>query len=301
MRVGVDIGGTKIEAVAIDESLTVLATFRGPVRRGPEGVTDGALAAVREVTQGLDETVEAIGIGVPGVVRCGVVHHARNLEIGTFDLGTAVADATRTPVRVCNDVNAAALGVWALLGGMSPAFAYLNLGTGLAAGVVLDGRLWEGARGLAGEIGYVSADPHGPTHVDGLPGALEAYASGSGVVARWGVEGATAVDVFEAAAAGDARAIEIRDGVYFGAASAVRVLALAYGTDTIVLGGGLTGLGRALRDGMAAHFDEWSATSPLIASLRLDEITHLLSDERPAHAIGAAILGADDRMGGPRG
>lgn len=194
-------------------------------------------------------------------------------------------------MRVCNDVNAAALGAWALRGGTSTSFAYLNLGTGLAAGVVLDGRVWEGAQGLAGEIGYVSADPHGPGHVDGLAGALEAYASGSGVIAQWGVEGATAVDVFAAAAAGDARAVAIREGVYFGAASAVRLLALAYGTDTIVIGGGLTGLGPALREGMARHFDAWSSTSPLIASLRLDAMTHLLTDERPTHAIGAAIVG----------
>lgn len=290
-RIGVDIGGTKIEAVAIDESLGVLATFRAPVSRGPDGVTDGTLAAVREVCTGVDGRVESIGIGVPGAIRRGVIHHARNLGIESFDLETAVADATGAPVRVCNDVNAAALGAWALRGGTSASFAYLNLGTGMAAGVVLDGRLWEGSRGVAGEIGYVSADPHGPAHVEGLAGALEAYASGSGVVARWGVEGATAVDVFDAAAAGDARAIGIRDGVYFGAASAVRVLALAYGADTIVIGGGLTGLGRALRDGMARHFDEWSATSPLMAEMQLDAITHIQTDVRPTHAIGAAIVG----------
>lgn len=290
MRIGVDIGGTKIEAVAIDETLDVLASFRGPVRRGPAGVTGVALAAVREVASGL-EPVESIGIGVPGAIRRGVVHHARNLGIGSFDLESAVAEATGAPVRVCNDVNAAALGAWAMRGGTSASFAYLNLGTGLAAGVVLGGRLWEGARGLAGEIGYVSVDPHGPDHVDGLAGALEAYASGSGVVAQWGVEGATAVDVFDAAAAGDARAIAIRDGVYFGAASAVRLLALAYGTDTIVVGGGLTGLGHELRGGMAKHFDEWSSASPLIASIQLDSITHFLTDERPTHAIGAAIVG----------
>lgn len=291
MRVGVDIGGTKIEAVAIDEALGVLATFRGPVRRGPDGVTSGALEAVRQVCDGDVGRVASIGIGVPGAIRHGVIHHARNLGIGTLDLETAVSEATGVPVRVGNDVNAAALGAWALRGATSTSFAYLNLGTGLAAGVVLDGRVWEGARGLAGEIGYISADPHGPAHLDELPGALEVYASGSGVVAQWGVEGATAVDVFDAADAGDARAIGIRDGVYFGAASAVRVLALTYGTDTIVIGGGLTGLGCALREGMAEHFERWSATSPLIASLQLDRITHLLTDERPTHAIGAAILG----------
>jgi predicted NBD/HSP70 family sugar kinase len=294
MRVGIDIGGTKIEAVAIDEDLHVLATFRGPVRSGPKGVTAGAIEAVAEVSRRAKGRVESIGIGVPGAIRRGVVHHARNLSIESFDLGSAVSEATDACVRVSNDVNAAALGAWALRGSASTSFAYLNLGTGLAAGLVLDGRVWEGARGLAGEIGYVSVDPHGPTNVDGLAGTLEGYASGSGVVGQWGVEGATAVDVFRAAEAGDDHAVAIREGVYFGAASAVRVLALAFGTDTIVLGGGLTRLGRSLRDGMVRHFDAWSETSPLIAALDLRAITHLLDDERPTHAIGAAIMGGRD-------
>lgn len=294
MRIGVDIGGTKIEAVAIDEAHNVLATFRRPVRPGPMGVTAGAIEAVDEVSRSSEGKVESIGIGVPGAIRRGVVHHARNLGIESLDLESAVAEATDAHVRVSNDVDAAALGAWAIRGSTSTSFAYLNLGTGMAAGLVLDGRVWEGARGLAGEIGYLSVDPHGPTHVDGLAGTLEGYASGSGVVAQWGVEGATAVDVFRAAKAGDAHAVAIRDGVYFGAASAVRVLALAFGTDTIVVGGGLTGLGRSLCDGMARHFDAWSETSPLIASLELGAITHLLDDERPTHAIGAAIMGGHD-------
>lgn len=290
MRIGVDVGGTKVEAVAVDGSLRVLATFRGPSRSGPEGVTVGILEAVQHLSSSVGP-VDSIGIGVPGAIRLGVVHHARNLSIRSFDLETAVAESTDTPVRVCNDVNAAALGSWALRGATSASFAYLNLGTGLAAGLVLDGQVWEGAGGVAGEIGYVSANPHGPTHVEGLAGTLEGYASGSGVVAQWGTPGATALDVFDAAAAGDPRAIAIREGVYFGAASAVRLLALTIGADTIVLGGGLSGLGDDLREGMAKHFTAWSDTSSLIASLKLNTITHILDTAQSVPAIGAAIAG----------
>lgn len=291
MKVGIDIGGTKIEAVAVDSGLEVLARFRGPARSGPADVAAGALEAVHEVCLEAGGRVESIGIGVPGTVRSGVVHHARNISIGSFDLQSVVAEATDAPVSVCNDVNAAALGAWALGGGVSASFAYLNLGTGMAAGLVLDGRVWEGSGAGAGEIGYISVDPNGPGLVESLPGTLEGYASGSGVVARWGVEGATALDVFAAADAGDARARSIRDGVYFGAANAVRVLALTFGADTIVLGGGLTGLGECLRSGMTEHFDSWSEASPLMASLNLTAITHILDDDRPAPAIGAAIVG----------
>jgi len=291
MRIGIDIGGTKIEAVAIDDDATVLATSHAPVCPGPEGITSGVLDAVDGLTRAAARPVDSIGIGVPGAIRRGVVRHARNIAIESLDLEAAISAATGVPVRVTNDVNAAALGAWRLSGGCSSAFAYLNLGTGMAAGLVLDGEVWEGARGLAGEIGYCSVDPHGPDHVEGLAGSLEAYASGSGVVARWGVDGATAVDVFRAATAGDPRAVELRDGVYFGAASAVRLLALAYNPDTVVVGGGLARLGTELYDGMAVHFDAWSQASPFIASLELGRLTRLLDDDRPVHAIGAAFLG----------
>ncbi|MEZ5226376.1 MAG: ROK family protein [Acidimicrobiales bacterium] len=220
-----DVGGTKIEAVLVDEQLDVLATCRTPARQGPAAVTAGTVEAIEAMLPHVPGRIESIGIGVPGAIRGGVVQHARNIGIRSFDLEAAVAEATGSAVAVCNDVNAAALGSWALGGATSPSFAYLNLGTGMAAGIVLDGRVWEGAGGVAGEIGYVSADPHGPTHVEGLPGTLEGYASGSGVVAQWGQPGATAIDVFDAAAAGDDRAVAIREGVFFGAASAVRLLA----------------------------------------------------------------------------
>ena len=128
MRIGIDIGGTKIEAVAIDEDLDVLAEFRGPVRPGPSGVTAGTIEAVDEVSRRAGGRVESIGIGVPGAIRRGVVHHARNLSIESLDLESAVAATTDACVRVSNDVNAAALGAWALGGGVSTSFAYLNLG-----------------------------------------------------------------------------------------------------------------------------------------------------------------------------
>src|SRR5690606_42029336 len=85
--------------------------------------------------------------------------------------------------------------------------ADLNVGTGLAAGIILGGRLWRGVRGAAGEIGHISINPAGPVGADGLAGGLETYASGSGMVQQWGTSGAHAEDVLAAAASGDAEAV----------------------------------------------------------------------------------------------
>ena len=94
------------------------------------------------------------------------------------------------PVRVENDVKAAAFGAYALRGGSSGSMAYLNLGTGIAAGIVADGELWRGARGTAGEVGHISVDPNGPLCRCGQRGCIEAFAGGGAIAERWGRPGA---------------------------------------------------------------------------------------------------------------
>ncbi len=107
MRIGIDIGGTKIEAVAVDDSLQVQGYFRAPVQRGPEGVLAGAIEAIRELG---GATAASIGVGIPGAVQGSQVQQAQNLDIESLDLGALLSAATGVPVWIGNDVNAAALG-----------------------------------------------------------------------------------------------------------------------------------------------------------------------------------------------
>lgn len=293
MRLGVDIGGTKTDVVAVHEG-EIVARHRAASGRGAEAVVASTLAAVSAVMDkasiGWNE-VESVGVGVPGSVVDGVVSYALNLGIDRVDLAGELERAWgRRPV-VDNDVNAAALGAWALRNGGS-SLAYLNVGTGLASGIILDGKLWRGARGAAGEIGHISIDPEGPADADGLPGALETYASGGGLVRQWGVEGAVARDVLDAADAGDPRAQAIRDGLFFGLASAVRVLVLTLDVETVVVGGGLTGHGDRLVEGATRVITGWGAASSFLASLDLAGRMHLLDPQIPVAALGAAGLEA---------
>ena len=171
MRLGIDIGGTKTAAVAIGADGELSDQVRMPTGFGAEAVVATALRTVerddRARRASRRPSFTSIGIGIPGAVDSGTgrVTHAVNLGLEGLDLGPRLADRLGVDVRVENDVKAAALGAHHLLGvadGIrAHSMAYLNLGTGLAAGIVLDGRLLRGGHGVAGEIGHIPVDPAG--------------------------------------------------------------------------------------------------------------------------------------------
>src|SRR5690606_32708481 len=188
-KVGLDVGGTKVHAVAIGDDNTILAEARLATRTGDDGV----VASIRDaIAQVVPEGVVAslIGIGVPGQIVPGTnrVQHAVNLGITDLDLAAALAPYTAAPVRIENDVKAATIGAHALRGG-GDALAYLNIGTGVAAGLMLHGKLHRGSQGIAGEIGHMSVDPAGPACRCGQHGCIEALCGGGAVTERWGHSG----------------------------------------------------------------------------------------------------------------
>jgi glucokinase len=285
MKVGLDIGGTKTDAVAVGTDGTIVSRVRIATGWGPDAVTQTVLDAVRAlaVDAGIDvAAIRSVGIGIPGQVEPGTarVVHAVNLGVDELDLAAAVEPALGVPVRVENDVKAAAFGAYALHGG-SGSMGYLNLGTGIAAGIVADGELWRGARGTAGEVGHISVDPNGPLCRCGQHGCIEAFAGGGAIAERWGRPSALPVrDVFDAAEQGDSLARELRRGLARGVAAAVRVLVLTADVDTVVLGGGVTALGDRLMADVAAELAESAEASPFMRSLQLDQ------------RVGAALVGA---------
>jgi glucokinase len=295
VRVGVDIGGTNTDAVVLDEAGAVAHSLRLPTGWGHDAVLGAATDAVLRLATatGIQPSEFAsIGVGIPGAVDAehGTVTHARNLGVAHLDLANLLGANLGATVRVENDVNAAALGAFHQLGlTQTNSMAYLNLGTGLAAGLVLNGRLWRGSRGAAGEIGHILIDPAGPLDEDGQPGALEVLASGSGIASQ---RPGSVSEMLEAAASGDAAATQIRRRMFDGVASAVRVLVLTVDVDLVVIGGGISAMGAPLLDAVRAVFTEWEKTSPFITSLGLGERVCLLPPDASTAATGAAWLGA---------
>lgn len=297
MRIGLDVGGTKTDAVAIDAAGSVTARVRLATGWGPDAVVRTVLAAVDAlgVEVGVDRSAfVSVGVGMPGQVEPGTsrVVHAVNLGVEELDLAAAVRPVLGVPVRVENDVKAAALGAYALQNDPGLSMAYLNLGTGIAAGIVTGGVLWRGARGTAGEVGHISVDPGGPLCRCGQHGCIEALAGGGAIAERWGRPGALPLrDVFDAADAGDPFARELRTGLARGVAAAVRVLVLTADVDRVVLGGGVTALGDRLSADVAAELGASAEASPFMRSLRLEQRVEIVPVGSPVAALGAALVG----------
>jgi len=288
-RIGIDVGGTKILGVAVDDDGREKARVRRATPWGTDAVADGIARVVAELAG--DAAEVSVGIGVPGQIApgSGVVEHALNLGIDRADLAGAVAERTGIRPAIDNDVRMAAVGARALLP-VGETLAYLNIGTGVAAGIVDARGPWRGSRGAAGEIGHVPIDPAGPLCRCGQRGCIEALAGGAAVAARWGHEAPLPVlAVVDAADAGDPRARRLREDLVRGVTGAVRLLVLTTDVDVVALGGGVASLGTRLLDPVRAALAASARSSPFLGSLRLDERVVLVPSGVAVGALGAAL------------
>ncbi|NUR89145.1 MAG: ROK family protein [Nonomuraea sp.] len=177
---GIDVGGTKV-AIGISGSDGPSFESRLRLDTGPE-----TLARALEAARSLDGAPAAVGFSTCGVIRDGVVRLAPNVPGWEgLELPRLLHEEYgATPVAIDNDVNAAAAAElrWGALRGVTTGL-YLNLGTGLAAALIVDGRVVAGAHGAAGEIGYLQTTPGEPAYADGRA-PLEELVSGAALAAR---------------------------------------------------------------------------------------------------------------------
>ncbi|HWY90788.1 MAG TPA: ROK family protein [Solirubrobacteraceae bacterium] len=180
---GIDLGGTKIQAVIVDDDHKVLGSARRPTPTsgGPEDVVSAMEATLREaaaVAEIEPARLDGIGVGSPGTIEDGNVTSARNLPgwEGTFALAATLRAALGPEVRVGNDVQVAT-DAELKLGAGQPYDSLLGVfwGTGVGGGLILDGRPWTG-RGGAGEIGHMVVEIDGARCTCGRRGCMEAYA-----------------------------------------------------------------------------------------------------------------------------
>src|SRR5689334_7513968 len=183
LRGGIDLGGTKIQAVVVDDEHAVLASSRlsTPGSGGPPAVVAQMAAAVREAAAGArveSRDLDGVGVGAPGTFDNGNLANAPNLSgwRDPYPLAATLGEALGCEVRLGNDVQVATDAEFRL-GAGRPYQSLLGVfwGTGVGGGIVLDGRPWLG-RGAAGEIGHIVVKRDGARCTCGRRGCMEAYA-----------------------------------------------------------------------------------------------------------------------------
>jgi len=317
-RGGLDLGGTKIEAVVVDARNNVLASARRatPAKGGPVAVIAQLAGALTEAARsaGLEPAqLRGIGVGSPGIVdtTTGAVSSARNLPDwnGKVELGPALAEELGTAVFVGNDVQVATDGEFKL-GAAKPYRSVLGVfwGTGVGGGLILNGKPWTG-RGGAGEIGHVVVEIDGARCPCGRRGCMEAYAGRAAMEARARrrVEKGRKTILFtlmkerkrtrltssiwaQALQQQDKVATEIVDGAIRALGAGIATALNLLDVEAVVIGGGL-----------GVRFGQ-----PFADRIAKEMLPHLFNDEHPpivrvaslgdlGGAIGASLLVRDSR------
>jgi glucokinase len=185
VMVGIDMGGTRLRALVVNAENKILGMHRAPTnpKQKPDGlVADLAVlveAAVQSASLKLSD-LRAVSIGVPGAVDHvrGIVYHAPNLGWKKVALGPKLEALLKAPVFVENDVNVGVMGEYTLGAGQAAQeLVGIFVGTGIGGGIIIGGRLYQGARGAAAEVGHIVVEINGPRCGCGNRGCAEALAS----------------------------------------------------------------------------------------------------------------------------
>lgn len=275
VRIGVDFGGTKIEAAALSADGSLLATRRAPTPRN----YDAAIAAVQDLIVQVEQDLGqqgSIGVGAPGSVspRTGLMRNANTTYLNGRTFREDLTHALGRPVRLANDANCLALSeAWdGAAAGARTTFAII-LGTGCGGGLVVDGKLVEGSNGVGGEWGHIPLPWPSAEESPGAPcwcgqrGCLETWVSGSGL--RRDFKVATGRDltgeaILAAAREGDDQASAAFERLVDRLARAIALLCNILDPDVFVFGGGLSNV-EMLYDRLPAlvaprvFADQWSA------------------------------------------
>jgi len=313
--VGVDVGGTKIAAALVDAQGSLSGRVRCPTDVNNSEATLDSIA--RAVGQAIAEggfsprEIHAVGLGIPGLVDPigGIGIASVNLNWRGVPVKAGLEARLGLPCLLENDVKAAALGEARFGAGKGlDNLIYLNIGTGIAAAVILENKIYRGSNGMAGEIGHMMIDPNGPLCKCGGRGCFEALASGPALVARVGQKiqaGRTSIltqdpsleypaftseDVFRAAALADELAVESVKEVAEYIAFVIQILALAFDPQGIVLGGGVAFAGKAILDPVMHSLERLAAQNWVFRELFKPDFVQVTKLGSDIGVLGAAAL-----------
>ncbi len=277
---GIDIGGTTVKIGILSEEGQILDKWEIKTRTEDNGahivsdIAESLKKAIAEKGYSMDDVIGA-GMGVPGPVMAdGTINRCVNLGWGVYNAAAELSGLLGVPVKAGNDANVAALGEQWMGGGKGyDNVVMITLGTGVGCGIILDGKILAGTTGAAGECGHMTiADPEDMIYTCGCGrhGCLETLTSATGVVniAKHLVETTdkatslrdlpeiTSKDIWDAAKAGDAGALEVVDKVAYYLGKAINTIAVVVNPEIFVIGGGVSKAGQFLLDKVVKSFQD---------------------------------------------
>jgi fructokinase len=254
VRIGIDLGGTKIEGIALDEGGTELHRLRVST---PRGDYDGSIAAIKTIVDELELKSGqrgTVGVGIPGTIvdSTGLVKNANSTWLNGRPLNADIATALSRPIRCANDANCFAVSeaTDGAAAGIAVVFGVIA-GTGCGGGLVLNGTVHAGRNGLGGEWGHTPLpwptieEYPGPSCYCGHSGCLESWISGTGLERDFACATGRVLrgkEIVEESEAGNEQATEALERLADRMARSLAVIVDIADPDAIVIGGGLSNI-----------------------------------------------------------
>ncbi|MBT3318785.1 MAG: ROK family glucokinase [Clostridia bacterium] len=306
---GIDVGGTNLKAGIVDEDFNLVCTASVPTNVGRDArkIIKDMADLVKTLAKDSDialTDITSIGIGIPGVAKNGVVVALHNLFWQDVQLKSIFNEYLDIPVFIDNDATVAAVYEYHLgvLAGCKVG-VFLTLGTGVGGGIIINGKAFNGAHGLGGELGHIAVVPDGLQCTCGNKGCLEVYASATalvrmgrrcvierpdsmlGITADEDYHNVTAKMVIDVAKQGDRVAISIVDEYAKFLSIGITSIINTLDPEVIALGGGVSHAGKYLLDKVIAACDE----KGVFENQKYAEIK-IAKSGNDAGIIGAAML-----------
>jgi fructokinase len=291
-RIGIDLGGTKIEGIVLDEGGEEL--FRKRIeteqQKGYGHILDRIKSLHADLTANISGAAHTIGIGTPGAIsqRTGLLKNSNTVCLNGQPLKADLERLLGRKLEIQNDANCFAMAEALYGAGKDKNLVFgVIMGTGCGGGIVYKGEVITGPQAIAGEWGHMSIDPAGPQCYCGQRGCVETYISGGGAEARYADqygEKKRFVEIEEAYYHGEPQAIDFMKGFFRNFGHSMANLIDILDPDIVVLGGGVSNFKALYSEGIAEV-----AKHVFSDSLETPIVKNQLGDS--AGVMGAALIG----------
>ena len=291
-RLGIDLGGTKIEGIVLDDAGKELFRKRIPTERdrGYEAILQNIKTVYDDMVAAIDGAEHTFGMGTPGAlsVKTGLLKNSNTVCMIGKPVKEDLEKLLGRPIAIQNDANCFAMAEAILGAGKGKRMVFgVIMGTGCGGGIVIDGQAWTGLQAIGGEWGHMSVDPSGPVCYCGVRGCVETFISGGGLQRMWQAEHGEARDLRDIEKdyyAGDERAAAFMEKFFFNFGRCMANLINVLDPDIVVLGGGVSKFDAIYTEGVKqVEIQVFSDT------LETPIVKHEIGDS--AGVIGAALIG----------